>query len=218
MLRHATNLSGATSAVHWICKPSRAETANASRLAASFCYLPEGEGLGASRPDSMNVGLIGAKPSIFVPRDLGPRDGLLCSAGVCLLAGLAVSAKVGLGSGTLWASGSRVLLDCEPDCSFPPPAARAPASRISSRDSAAGADFFSRTLDLCGFGVGDSEVTCSAGAGVFVARSGFFSRATMTSCACTFPTKITLQSTAQKSRFSMMPPDKRVTPFTSPHS
>ena len=35
-----------------------------------YRYLPEGVGLGASRPDSINVGRIGPIPSMFVPRDL----------------------------------------------------------------------------------------------------------------------------------------------------
>jgi hypothetical protein len=30
--------------------------------------------------------------------------------------------------------------------------------------------------------------------------------------------RMTLQSTARKNRFSMMPPDKRFSPFTSPRS
>jgi hypothetical protein len=48
--------------------------------------------------------------------------------------------------------------------------------------------------------------------------SGFFSRATITSCACIFPMRTTLQSIARKNRFSMMPPDKRFSPFTTPRS
>jgi hypothetical protein len=58
-------------------------------------YLPEGDGLGASRPDSINVGRIGAAPSIFVPRD---PDELFCSNGVSLFTGLEASATVGLGT------------------------------------------------------------------------------------------------------------------------
>jgi hypothetical protein len=154
---------------------------------------------------------------MFVPRDLEEWDELLCSAGVSLFTGLGVSAKVGFGTGALWTSVSRVLFDCEPDRSFPPSAARAPADRISSSVSVVGTDFFWRAF-LCGAGVEDSEATCSAGAGVLAARSGFFSRATMTSCACIVAAKIRLQSTAHKNPFSMMPPDKRVNPFTSPRS
>jgi hypothetical protein len=48
--------------------------------------------------------------------------------------------------------------------------------------------------------------------------SGLFSRATITSCACIFPMRMTPQSTARKNRFSMMPSDKRFNPFTSPRS
>jgi hypothetical protein len=155
---------------------------------------------------------------MFVLRDLEGRDALLCSTGVSLFTGLGVSATVGFGTGALSTSGSRVFVDCETDRSFPPSAARAPAARISSSVSVEGADFFSRDLDLRGAGVEDSEVICSAGCGVCVGGSGFFSWATITSCACIFPMRMTLQSTAGKNRFSMMPPDKRFNPFTSPRS
>src|SRR5262249_46655143 len=181
-------------------------------------HLPEGEGLGASRPDSINVGRIGPKPSLFAPGDLGGLDQLFCCAGVSLFAVLGVSAKVGFGAGALWTSGSRVLFDSETDRSFGPSAARAPAARISSSVSVAGADSFSRAFDLCGAGVGDSKAGCSEGAGVSLERSGFFSRATITSCARMFPMRMTLQSTAQENRFSMIPPEKRLSPFTSPRS
>jgi hypothetical protein len=79
-------------------------------------------------------------------------------------------------------------------------------------------DFFSRDLDLRGAGVGDSEGSCSEGCGVCLGSSGFFSRATITSCACIFPMKTTLQSITRKNRFSMTPPDKRFSPFTALHS
>jgi hypothetical protein len=177
-----------------------------------------GEGLGASRPDSIIVGRIGPIPSMFVPRDLEERDELLCSTGVSLFTVLGVSATVGFGVGALSTSGSGVFVDCETDRSFPPPAARAPAARISSSVSVAGADFFSRDLDLRGAGVGDSAVSCSDGCGACGGGSGFFSRATITSCACIFPMRMALQSTVPKNRFSMMPPDKRSRPFTSPRS
>ena len=164
------------------------------------------------------MGRIGPIPSMFVPRDLEGRDELLCSTGVSLFTGLGVSATVGFGIGALSTSGSRGFVDCGTDRSFDPSAARAPAARISSSVSFEGADFFSRDLDLRGAGVGDSEATCSEGCGVCMGSSVFFSRATITSCACIFPMRMTLQSTAQKNRFSMMPPDKRFSPFTSPRS
>jgi hypothetical protein len=155
---------------------------------------------------------------MFVLRDLEGPDELLCSTGVSLFTGLGVSATVGFGTGALSISASRVFVGCETDRSFAPSAARAPAARISSSVSVAGADFFSRDLDLRGAGVGDSKVSCSAGCGVCVGSSGFFSRATITSCACIFPMRMMLQRTARKNRFSMMPPDKRFSPFTSPRS
>jgi hypothetical protein len=178
----------------------------------------EGEGLGDSRPDSIIVGRIGPNPSMFGPRDPERRDELFCSIGVSVFTGLGGSATVGFGTGALSTSGSRVFVDRDTDRSFDPSAARAPAARISSSVSVAGTDFLSRDLDLCGAGAGDSEVSCSDGCGVCAGGSGFFSRATITSCACTFPMKMTLQSTAGKNRFSMMPHDKRFTPFTSPRS
>ena len=119
------------------------------------------------------------------------------------------------GHGALSTSGSRVLVDCKTDRSFGPSAARAPAARISSSVSLRGTDFFSCDLDLRGAGVADSEASCSEGCGVRLGSSDFFSRATITSCACIFPTRTTLQSIARKNRFSMMPPDKRSTPFTT---
>jgi hypothetical protein len=125
---------------------------------------------------------------------------------------------VGFGIGALSTSGSRVFIDCETDRSLAPSAARAPAARISSSVSVAGTGLFSRDLDLRSVGVGDSEGSCSDGCGVCVGSSGFFSRATITSCACIFPKKMTVQSSAGKNRFSMMPPDKRFSPFTSPRS
>src|SRR4029453_14295208 len=91
-----------------------------------------GEGLGASRPDSIIVGRIGPLPPMFVPRNLEERDELFCSTGVSLFTDLRVSATVGFGIGALSTSGSRVFADCDPDPSFDPPAARAPAARISS--------------------------------------------------------------------------------------
>jgi hypothetical protein len=155
---------------------------------------------------------------MLVPRDLEGRDERLCSTGVSLFIGLAVSATVGFGTGALSTSDSRVFADGETDRSPNPSAARAPAARISSSVSVAAADFFSCDLDLRGAGVGVSEVTCSEGCGVCVGTSGFFSRATITSCACIFPIRMMLQSNIRKNRFSMIPPDKRFRPFTSPRS
>jgi hypothetical protein len=152
---------------------------------------------------------------MFVPPDLAARDEVLCSTGVSLFTGLCVSGTAGFAIGALSTSGSRVFADCETDRSFGPSAARAPAARISSSVSLGGADFFSRGLDLCGVGVVDSEASCSEGCGVCVERSDFFSRATITSCACIFPMRTTLKSITGKNRFSMTPPDKRFSPFTT---
>ena len=129
------------------------------QVAAKAGHRPEGEGLGASRPDSINVGRIGPIPSMLVPRDLEGRGELRCSTGVCLFTGLGVSTTVGFGIGALSTSGSRIFADCETDRSLNPSAARPPASRIASSVSVAGADFFARDFSLRGAGVGDSEVT-----------------------------------------------------------
>ena len=155
---------------------------------------------------------------MFVPRDLEGRDELPCSNGVSLFTGLGVSATVGFGTGALSTSGSRVFVDRDTDRSLTPSAARAPAARISSSVTVAGADFFSRDLGLRGAGVGDSAASCSDVCGVCVGGSGFFSRATITSCACIFPMRIALQSTSPTNRFSMVTPDQRSSPFTSPRS
>jgi hypothetical protein len=187
-------------------------------------HLPEGDGLGGSLPDSIIVGRIGPIPSRVVLRGFVERDGLFCSAGVCLFTGLGVSGTVGFRGGALSASASRAVAGCETDRSFNPPAARAPAARICSSVSAPG-DFFSRGLDFRGVGAGVSEgsssegwTVCSGGSGGFLRGSGGFSRATITSCACIFPMIITLQSNAGNNRLSMIPPDKRMNPFTSPCS
>src|SRR5262249_49085625 len=129
------------------------------------------------------------------------------------------------GGGALTTSGSRAFVECETDRSFDPSAARAPAARISSSVSVAAADFFSRGLAFRGVGVGVFEETssegwtaCFGGAGVCLRGSGFFSRATITSCACILPIRMTLQRYARNNALSMMPPDKRINPFTSPRS
>ena len=188
-------------------------------------HLPDGEGLGGSLPDSIIVGRTGPIPSRVVLRGFVGPDELRCSTGICLFVGLAVSATVGFGPGALSALASRAFVGCEMDRSLDPPAARAPADRISSSVSAPGVDFFSRGLDFRGFAVGVSEGSSSEGWTVCfgasvgcLGGSGFFSRPTITSCACNLPMIIRLQSNKGNNRLSMMPPDKRVNPFTSPCS
>jgi hypothetical protein len=186
--------------------------------AARRPYLPGGDGLGASLPDSIIEGRIGPSPSGFVLAGFEGGDDRLCSIGVSLFTGLGVSATTGLGNGAVAVSGWRVFF--ETDRSFNPSAARSPAVRISSSVSVAEADFFSRDLDLRDAGVGVSEEIRSEGwiVGVGTGASCFFSRGTITSCACTFPTKTTPQSSGRKNCLSMMPPDKRMNPLTSPRS
>jgi len=153
-------------------------------------HLPDGEGLGGSLPDSIIVGRIGPIPSGFVLRSFVGREELLCSTGVSFFTGLGASATVGFGTGALSTSGSRVLVGCETDWLFNPSAARAPAARISSSVSIAGVDLLSSNFDFRGVGAGVSKrsfsegwTVCFAGSGVCLRGSGFFSRATITSCA-----------------------------------
>ena len=191
----------------------------------SPAHLPDGEGLGGSLPDSIIVGRTGPIPSRVVLRGfVGPDDGL-CSTGICLFTGLAVSATVGFGAGALSTLASRAFVGCDTDRSFDPPAARAPAARISSSVSGPEVDFFSRSLNFLGFAAGVSEGSSSKGSTVCFGVSGgclggpgFFSRATITSCACNLPMIIILQSNKGNNRLSMIPPDKRMNPFTSPRS
>ena len=195
------------------------------KLSASPVDHPEGEGLGASLPDSIIVGRTGPIPSIFVLRGLVVRDELLCSTGVSLFAGRGVSTAIGGGGAVLSIFGCRAAGGCESDSRLDPPAARAPAARISSSVRVGGAAFFWRDLDFRGVGAGLCEGIssegirlCFAGSGVCLECSGFFSRATITSCACIFPSSRRPQSRAPKNVFSTMPPDKRMTPFTNPRS
>jgi hypothetical protein len=129
---------------------------------------------------------------------------------------VAVADTAGLGAAAGSERDPPALVGCETDLSFCPSAASAPAARICS--SVGAADFFSRGLDLRGAGVSDSEGTCSEGCGACLGGSLFFSRATITSCACICPARTKLQSSAQKNPFSIKKPDKRITPFTSPRS
>src|SRR5438552_15958668 len=112
-------------------------------------HLPDGEGLGGYLPASIIVGRTGPIPSRVVLRDFVEPDELLCWTGICLFTGLAVSATVGFSAGALSTSASRAFVGFETDWSFDPPAARAPAPRISSSVSSLAVDFLSRGL-ACG--------------------------------------------------------------------
>jgi hypothetical protein len=181
-------------------------------------HLPEGDGLGDSLLESIIVGRIGPIPSTLLPRELDGRRGFLCSAGVSFLTGLGVSATIALDLGALAVSVSRALVDCGTDLSFKPSAARSPAARISSSVSLAGTDFFPLDFDLRGVGVGVSEEICSDGWTGGDGTACFFSRATITSCACNLPTQMMMQNSGPDIRFSMTPPNKPMNPFTSRRS
>ena len=197
------------------------------REAGSFpaAHLPKGDGVGASLPDSIIVGRIGPMLCIVVSRVLEGTGVLFCLIDASLFAGLGVSAIVGFGSRTLSASASRVLVDCETPWLFEPSAARAPAARISSSVGIAEADFLSRNFDFRAVVVGvsdggsfESSTVCFRGSGVCLTDLGFFSRATITSCPCIFPIRMTPQINAHDNCLSVMPRDKRMNPFTSPRS
>ena len=206
-------------------KDSAAALCGRRSAGVSTTHLPEGEGLGGSLPDSIIVGRIGPTPSTGALLDLEERDELSCAIGVCRFTGLGVSATIGFRAGAVSTSGSRVFVDSEADCSLDPSAARAPAARIFSSVSVPEVDFFSRGLGFRGVGAGVSDgsssegwIVCFGDAGGCLTGSGFFSRATITSCACVFPMKITPQNNAGNNRLSMMPPNKRMDPITSPRS
>src|SRR5947208_15602247 len=73
-------------------------------------HLPDGEGLGGSLPDSIIVGRTGPIPSRVVLRDFVEHDELLCSTGIFLFTGLALSATVGFSAGAITTAASRAIV------------------------------------------------------------------------------------------------------------
>ena len=121
-----------------------------------------------------------------VGRELGRRGVLVGAARGSVVIGVTVALEFGAAGAS--EPDSLVLLDSGRDRLSPLSAASAPASRICS--TVGPVDFFVRDLGLVVSGGGDSEGVCSEGGGASsLGASGFFSRATITSCAWTCPTR-----------------------------
>jgi hypothetical protein len=125
-----------------------------------------------------------------VVRELGRRGVLVGAARGSVPIGVTVALEMPKVFGAAGTSepDSLVLLDSGPDRLSRLSAASAPASRICS--TVGPVDFFARALGLVVSGCGDSEGVCSEGGGASsLGACGFFSRATITSCAWTCPTR-----------------------------
>ena len=180
------------------------------------CPFGEGEALGCSLPDSINVGRTAPIASGFAVRELGRRDVLVCSERASLFAGLGVSGTAGLGVGAASESDGPDMFLCEGLGLFSRSAASAPAIRICSSVGSADVDFLLRDLGLVCSGVADSEGVCSGGGAVCLGASGFVSRATITSCARVWATRMKLQSSTIKNPVRTNRRDKRLRPVRKP--
>jgi hypothetical protein len=169
----------------------------------------------------MNVGRTTPLASGFVARELGRCDVLDCSERVSFLAGLGVSGTGGLGVGAASESNRPDLLVCDGLGLFSRSAARAPAIRISSSVGSADVDLLLRALGLgrsTSAGGADSAGVCSGGGAACLGASGFVSRATITSCAGAWPTRMKPQTSAMKNPLGINRREKlqpvRKPPFT----
>jgi hypothetical protein len=165
----------------------------------------------------MNVGRTAPLESGFAGRELGRRDVLVCSERVSFFTGLGVSGAAGLGAGAASESDWPDLFVCDGLGLFSRSAARAPAFRICSSVGSADVDFL-RDLGLarCDSGVADSEGVCSGGGAACLGASGFVSRATITSCARVWPTRMKLQSSTMKNPLGINRRDKQLQPVRKP--
>lgn len=183
---------------------------------AGVCAFAEGVALGSCLPDSIIVGRIAPIASGFVVRGLDRRGTLVCPARGSFLTGFGVAETVGDSAAVGSESDPPVLAGCGELRFSNRSAASAPAIRICSAVNVVEPDFFSRDLGLVTAGAGDSDgVSSEDGAGCLGA-SGFFSRATITSCAWTCSTRTRLQSSALKNAFSMKSRDKQLQPIAKP--
>ena len=131
-----------------------------------------------------------AGSGFVVVRELGRRGVLVGAARGSVVIGVTVALEMPKVCGAAGASepDSLGLLVSGRDRLSRLSAASAPASRICSMVGPV--DFFVRDLGLVVSGGGDSEGVCSEGGGASsLGASGFFSRATITSCAWTCPTR-----------------------------
>ena len=145
-----------------------------------------------------------------VVRELGRRGVLVGAARGSVVIGVTVALEMPKVFGAAGASepDSLVLLDSGGDRLSRLSAASAPASRICS--TVGPVDFFVRDLGLVVSGGGDSEGVCSEGGGASsLGASGFFSRATITSCAWTCPTRTRPQNNTLNNPLSIKP-DKQI--------
>jgi hypothetical protein len=188
-----------------------------SHQGTGVCPFGKGEALGCSLPASINVGRTTPDASGFSGRELGRRDLLVCSERVSFFAGLGVSGTTGLGVGAASESDWPDLFVCDGLGLFSRSAAMAPATRICSSVGSADADFL-RDLGLgrSGSGVADSEGVRSGGGAACFGASGFASRATITSCARGWPTRMKLQSSTMKNPLGVNGRDKQLQPVRKP--
>jgi hypothetical protein len=185
---------------------------------AGVCPFGKGVVLGSDLlPDSINVDRTAPLGSGFAVRELGRRAVLVCSVRVSFFVGLGVSGTAGLGVGEASESDWPDLFVCDGLGLFSRSAARAPAVRICSSVSSADADFL-RDLGLgrSGSGVADSEGVCSGGGAACLGASGFVSRATITSCARVWPTRMKLQNSTMKNPLGINLRDKQLQPVRKP--
>jgi hypothetical protein len=183
------------------------------------CSLDEGVALGCSLPDCIKVGRTAPPASGFVACELERRDVLVCSERVPRLAGLGVSRAATLGVGVGSDSDRPDLLVSDGLGLFSRSAACAPAIRISSKVGSADVVFLLRDLGLgrsTSAGVADSDGVCSGGGAACLGASGFFSRATITSCAGMWPTRIKLQKSTKKNPLDINRRDKQLQPARKP--
>ena len=156
------------------------------------------------------VGRIAPAGSGFVLRELDRRGVLVGAARDSFVDGVALALEMPEVFGPAAASepDSLVLLDSEGDRLPRLSAASAPASRICSRVGSV--DFFVRDFGLVVSDGGDSEEACSEGGDASsLEASGFFSRATITSCAWTCPTRTRPQNNTLNIPLSIKP-DKQI--------
>jgi hypothetical protein len=177
---------------------------------AGVCPFGEGEAFGCSLPDSIKVGRTVPIDSGFAGRERGRRDVLVCSERVSFFAGVGVSVAAGLGVGAVSESDWPDLFLCERLGLFSRSAATAPAIRICSSVGSADVDFLLRGLGLACSGVGDSKGVCSGDGAACLGASGLVSRATITCCACVWPTRTKLQSRITKNPLGINRGDKQL--------
>src|SRR5437764_7568560 len=188
-----------------------------SHYGAGVCRFGKGVLLGSDLPDSIKVDRTAPDASGFAVCELGRRDALVCSERDSFFAGLGVSGTTGLGIGAASESDWPDFLACDGLGLLSRSAASAPAIRICSSVGSADLDFLRDLGLVCsGSGVADSEGVCSGGGAACLGASGFVSRATITSCACVWPTRMRPQSSIMKNPLRINRRDKQLQPVRKP--